>query len=114
MPARIGPLERVPGVDHRADHAIGAAIEHLADDAGLIPRHPHHRRHRMAMHRLEALHHRLIFLHAVLHVDGDAVETALRDHFGRKAGRNRKPGVHHYFAGRPYFLDFIGHSQSSV
>src|SRR4029078_1776986 len=27
------------GVDHRADHAIGAAVEHLADDAGLVPRH---------------------------------------------------------------------------
>src|SRR5258705_1711025 len=72
------------GVDHRTDHAIGAAIEHLADDARLIPRHPHHRCYRMAVHRLEALHHRLVVLHAVLHVDSDAVEPALRNHLGRK------------------------------
>ena len=55
-------------VDHRADHAIGAAVEHLADDAGLVPGHAHHRRHRMLVHRLEALHHGEIVLHAVLHV----------------------------------------------
>src|SRR6185295_3517271 len=96
------------GVDHRADHAIGAAVEHLSDDAGLVPGHADHRRYRMAVHRLEALHHREVILHAVLHVDGDAVEAALRDHFGREAGRNREPRVHHGLAGGPYFLDVVG------
>src|SRR5882724_10910034 len=97
------------GVDHRADHAIGAAIEYLADDAGLIPGHADHRRHRMAVHRLEALHHRLVILHAVLHVDSDAVEPALRHHFRRKSRWDRKPGVHHGLARGPYFLDVICH-----
>src|SRR5580692_2337633 len=95
------------GIDHRADHAIGAAIEHLADDAGLVPGHADHRRHRMAVHGLKALHHRLVVLHAVLDVDGDAVEPALRDHLGGKAARYREPGVHHHLAGGPYCLDVV-------
>src|ERR1700722_180312 len=74
----------LPGVDHRTDDAVGAAVQHLADDAGLVPGHPHHRRHRMAVHGLETLHHREIILHAMLHVDGNAVEAALRNHLGRK------------------------------
>src|SRR5258708_9353062 len=97
------------GVDHRADHAIGAAVQHFADDAGLVPRHAHHRSHRMAVHRLKALHHRLIILHAVLHVDGDAVEPALRDHLGGKPRRDRKPSVHHRLARSPYLLDLVRH-----
>src|SRR6185437_13346323 len=76
----------LPGVDHRADHAIGAAVQHLADDAGLIPGNPYHRRHRMAVHGLKALHHRLVILHAVLHVHGHAVEAALRDDLGGESG----------------------------
>src|SRR5450631_876554 len=102
-------LRLLLGVDHRADHAIGAAVEHLADDAGFVPGHPHHRRHRMAVHRLKTLHHRQVILHAVLHVDGDAVEPALRNHFGGKSGGYREPGVHHGFARGPYFLDVICH-----
>ena len=113
MPARIGPLlgcraadicNRTKflglflGVDHRADHAIGAGVQHLADDAGLIPGHPHHRRHRMRLHRLETVHHGLVVLHAVLHVDGDAVEAALRDDLGGKTRRDRQPGVDHGLA----------------
>src|SRR5258708_10804290 len=99
----------LPGVDHRADHAVGAAIEHLADDAGLVPGDADHRRHRMPVHRLEALHHRMVVLHAVLHVDGDAVEPALRDHLGRKPRWNRQPGVHHGLARSPDFLDVVCH-----
>src|ERR1700682_2586242 len=95
------------GVDHRTDHAIGAAVEYLADDARLVPGHAHHRRHRMTVHRLKALHHRLVILHAVLHVDGDAVEAALRDHLGGKSRRDRKPGVHHRLARSPYFFDVV-------
>jgi len=72
------------GVDHRTDHAISTTIQHLADHARLVPGHADHRRHRMRLHRLETLHHRLVILHAMLHVDGDAVEPALRDHFGGK------------------------------
>src|SRR6266404_9364165 len=94
-------------IDHRADHAIGAAVEHLADDAGLVPGHADHRRDGVAVHRLEALHHGQIVLHAVLHVDGDAVEAALRDHLGGKSRRNRKPGVHHGLARGPYFFDIV-------
>src|SRR6478752_5192658 len=95
------------GVDHRTDHAIGAAVEYLADDARLVPGHADHRRYRMTVHRLEALHHRQVVLHAVLHIDGDAVEAALRDHLGGKPGRNRKPGVHHGLARGPYFFDIV-------
>jgi hypothetical protein len=73
------------GVDQRTDHTPGAGIEHLADHAGLVPGHAHQRRDRAFVHRLKALHHRLVVLHAVLHVDGDAVETALRHHLGREA-----------------------------
>src|SRR3984957_8837289 len=97
------------GVDHRANHAIGAAVEHLADDTGLVPGHADHRGHRVAVHRLEALHHRLIVLHAMLHVDGDAVEAALRDHLGGKPGWNRKPGVHHGLARGPNLLHVVCH-----
>src|SRR5712671_1159844 len=85
-------------VDHRADHAVGAAVEHLADDARLVPGHADHRRHRMAVHRLKTLYHREIVLHAVLHVDSDAVKTALRDHLGGKPRWDRQPGVHHRLA----------------
>src|SRR5216684_1206121 len=99
----------LPGVDHRTDHAIGAAIEHLADDARFIPGYADHRCYRMTVHRLEALYHRLVVLHAVLHIDGDAVEAALRDHLGGKPRRNRKPGVHHRLARCPYFLDVVCH-----
>src|SRR5262249_7431570 len=94
-------------VDHRADHAVGAAIEHPAHDARLGPPHPDHRRHRMLVHGLEALDYREVVLHAVLHVDGDAVEAALRDHLGGEAGRDREPRVHHGLAGGPYFLDVV-------
>ena len=80
-------------VDHRADHAPGAGIEHLADDARLVPRHPHHRGDGVAIHRLVALDQRQIVLHAVLHIDGDAVEAALRHYLRRKASRNGKPRV---------------------
>ncbi len=96
-------------VDHRADHAIGAAVQHLADDAGLVPGHAHHRRHRMAVHGLKALHHGEVILHAVLHVDGDAIEAALRDHLGRKARRNREPGVHDRLARSPDLLHVVRH-----
>src|ERR1700738_5105328 len=53
------------GIDHRADYAIRAAVQHLADDARLIPRHAHHRRYGMGLHCLEALHHGLVVLNAV-------------------------------------------------
>src|SRR5205085_7203274 len=97
------------GIDHRADHAIGAAVEHLADDARLVPRHADHRRHRMAVHCLETLHHRLIILHAMLHVDGDAVEAALRDHLGGKARGDSQPSVDDRFTRGPDFLDVVSH-----
>src|SRR5258708_5454467 len=95
------------GVDHRADHAIGAAVQHLADDAGFVPGAADHRLHWMGVHRLKALHHRQVILHAVLHVDGDAVEPALRDLLGRKTRWNRESGVHHGLARSPDFLDVI-------
>src|SRR4051812_48606170 len=107
----FGVGDEIPGflrrVDHRADHAIGAAIQHLADDAGLVPGHAHHRRHRVSAHRLEALHHREIILHTVLYVDGDAVEATLRDDFGGEAGGNREPRVDHRLALRPDLLDLV-------
>ena len=97
------------GVHHRADHAISATVQHLADDARLVPRHPHHRRHRMRLHRLEAGDHRLIVLHAVLDIDGDAVEPALRHHLGREPRRNRQPAIDHDFAVGPELFDFVCH-----
>src|SRR5215216_2133244 len=49
----LGILDQVlgflRGVDHRTDHAIGAAVEHLADDAGLVPGHADHRGHGMGV-----------------------------------------------------------------
>ena len=52
----LGRIERIGDqrlgfggvVHHRADHAPGAAVQHLADDAGLVPRHAHQRRDRDA------------------------------------------------------------------
>ena len=51
------------------------------------------RRHRMRLHRLEALDHRLIVLHAVLHVDGNAIPAAARHDFRREAAWDRQPAV---------------------
>src|SRR5882757_4033535 len=87
------------GVDHGTDHAPGAAVQNLADDAGLVPRHAHQRRHRMFVHRLEAADHRMVVLHAMLHVDRDAVPAALRHGLGREAAGDRKPGVDAGLAG---------------
>ena len=97
------------GVHHRADHAPGAAVQHLADDARLIPRHAHQRRDRVRLHRLEALHHGLVVLHAVLHVHGHAVPAALRHHLGGEAGGNGEPAVDAGLAGREARLEFVGH-----
>src|ERR1035437_6943241 len=96
-------------VDHRADHAPGAAVQNLADDAGLVPGNPHQWRDRVPVHRLEALHHRLIVLHAVLDVDGHAVPAALRHYLGREAGRDGEPGVHASLARFQTRLEFVHH-----
>jgi hypothetical protein len=99
----------LPGIDHRADHALRAGVEHLADDAGLVPRHAHHRCHRVRLHRLKALHHRQVVLDAVLQIDGDAVKAALRHHLGREARRDRQPAVDDGFALIPDGLDLVRH-----
>src|SRR5918995_898060 len=97
----LGRIERIGDqrlgfgdvVHHRADHAPGAAVQDLADDAGLVPWHAHQRCHRMLVHRLEAGDHRMIVLHAVLHVEGDAVPAALRHGLGREAAGDGEPCV---------------------
>src|SRR3984893_10731579 len=95
----LGRIERIGdqrlglgfGVDHGTDHAPGAAVQNLADDAGLVPRHAHQRRHRMLVHCLEAADHRMVVLHAMLHVDGYAVPAALRHGLGPEAAGDREP-----------------------
>ena len=86
-------LRLLRGVHHRADHTPRAAVEHLADDPRLVPRHAHQRRHRMGVHRLKALHHRQVVLHAVLHIHGDAVEAALGHDLRGKPRRDRQPPI---------------------
>jgi len=63
----------------------------------------------MGLHGLETLHHRLVILHAMLNVDGDAVEAALRHHLGGKARWDREPGIDRRFALGPDLFDFIRH-----
>ena len=63
-------------------------------------------------HGLEALHHRLVVLHAVLHIDGDAVPAALRHHFGREAGRDGEPAIDGGLARFQSLLELVRHRAS--
>ena len=71
-------------VDHRADHAVGAGIQHLAEDAGLQPGHAHDRDRRRRRDALEHGHGHLVVDHAVLHVDRHGVPALMGHGLGRE------------------------------
>ena len=83
MAARIGPLLRLPSGGYRQASASAFASAALFTIGQMMPQAPPSRhlpmmpgsfhgtrtsgRDRMAVHRLEALHHGLVVLYAVLH-----------------------------------------------
>jgi hypothetical protein len=121
MPARIGPLLREPSaggdqrlrlldrVHHRADHAVGAAVQHLADDPRLVPGHAHHRQHRVRLHGLEARDHGEVVLHPMLEVHGHAVPAGLRHDLGGEAVRDGEPAVDGGLVLLPALLELVRH-----
>ena len=83
----------VDAVHHRDDHPARAGVEGLADDAGLVPRHPYQRRDGRRRHGLQHRDHLLVVDDAVLHVDAHPVETGVRHDLGREPTRDREPGA---------------------
>ena len=63
----------------------------------------------MLVHRLEAADHREVVLHAVLHVDGDAVPAALRHGLGGEAIGDRQPSIDAGLAGLQPLLQHVRH-----
>ena len=80
-------------VDHRADDAVAAGIEHLHDDPGLVPGHPGERRDGAARDRLEQRQRDIVAERPVLQVDGQAVPALRRHDLGGKAVRQLQPAV---------------------
>jgi len=96
-------------IHHGADHAIGAGIQHLADDARFIPRHAHHGGYGVGLHALKARHAGKVILHAMLHIHRQAIPARLGEHFRRKGIGDGKPPIGHGLAGLPHLFDLIRH-----
>ena len=88
-------------VDHRHDDALGAGVEHLADDAGLVPRHPGDRPRSAGDDRLEHPDGVAVVERAVLQVDADVVETGAGGRLGGDDRRQREPRPECLAATRP-------------
>ena len=81
------------GVDHRADDAVGAGVEQFHDRRRVVPRNPRQRRRRISGHGGEHGNRVGEVDHAVLGIDGDAVEGRVGHGLRRKGVRDGEPAV---------------------
>ena len=86
-----GGLGLLARVDHRHDDALGPGIEHLADDARFVPRHPDDRGVARQLDRLDHADRREIVVRAVLVVDAHITDRHPGGRLGAGRARDRQP-----------------------
>ena len=106
-------LRLLPRVDHRDDDAVGAGVEHLADDAGLVPRHARDRRAAAQLDRLDHRRRLGVVVDPVLEVDADVVDRLARRDLRRHEARQRQPEAERLAPGCP-FLTQTRHAGESA
>ena len=81
------------GIDHRANHAVGAGVQELHDDAVLEPRDPRHRHCFGRRNRLKHGDRGLVIDQPVLQVDRQRVPSLMGHGFRRNAAGYGEPAV---------------------
>ena len=107
------PLRLGHAVHHRRHDAHGAGIQHAANDAGLVPRHPHDRGDAGQIDGADHFHRRFIAHAAVLHVDQRPIKAGLGEDLGGQAAGQHAPGAQRQLITLPALLERFNHDGNS-